>query len=168
MNNTMHYLRFSKYDIKYRNELGHYLRDDWTSISDVGKVCEDELLTMEEYERVEKNYLNTLHDIAQTVGATQFQINGIEMWDFDTDQLDFPLINGTSINLNQCLTLSQKILRNEIWCKIESEKLNIYFGHEYYIYISFDGDLDTVKAIIKKYDLFWEIQERGYFDGRDD
>ena len=48
----MHHLRFSKYDIKYRNELGHYLRDDWTSISDVGKVCEDELLTMEEYEKL--------------------------------------------------------------------------------------------------------------------
>lgn len=164
----MQHLRFSKYDIKYRDENGYYLRDDWTSISHIGDIKEGELLTREEYERVEKNYLNTLHDIAQTVGVTHFHINGIELNGFDTDQLDFPLINGTSINLNQCLTLSQKILRNEIWCKIESEKLNIYFGYEYYIYISFEGDLDTVKAIIKKYDLFWEIQERGYFDGRDD
>lgn len=46
-------IRFSKYDIKYRNVLGHYLRDDWTSIWDVGKVCEGVLVTLEEYERAE-------------------------------------------------------------------------------------------------------------------
>ena len=52
---TMNHLCISKYDIKYRNELGVYLRDDWTSFFDIGKVWEGELLTREEYERVEKN-----------------------------------------------------------------------------------------------------------------
>ena len=60
---TMNHLCISKYDIKYRNELGVYLRDDWTSFFDIGKVWEGELLTREEYERVEKNYLDALLDI---------------------------------------------------------------------------------------------------------
>ena len=163
----MHHLRFSKYDIKYRNELGHYLRDDWTSISDVGKVCEGELLTMEEYERVEKNYLDALLDIIQTIGISRFQIYSSGVWDLDTSQIDFPLSEGTIINIEQCLLLSQQTLREKVWHIIKSPKLNIYFGHDYYIYISFDGDLDTVKAIIKKYDLFWEMQEKDFLDNED-
>ena len=86
----MHHLRFSKYDIKYRNELGHYLRDDWTSISDVGKVCEDELLTMEEYERVERNYLDALLDIIQTIGISHITIAHIDWNDFTQNDFDFP------------------------------------------------------------------------------
>ena len=86
----MHHLRFSKYDIKYRNELGHYLRDDWTSISDVGKVCEDELLTMEEYERVERNYLDALLDIIQTIGISHITIAHIDWHDFTQNDFDIP------------------------------------------------------------------------------
>ena len=165
---TMNHLCISKYDIKYRNELGVYLRDDWTSFFDIGKVWEGELLTREEYERVEKNYLDALRDIAQFVVSNAFEINSIEMWDYDTSHLGFPFVNGSIINLEQCLTLAKDIIREKVWCKIESEKLNIYCEYDYYIYISFEGDLDTVKAIIKKYDLFWEMQDRKWFEKDED
>lgn len=163
----MNHLCISKYDIKYRNELGVYLRDDWTSISDVGKVCEGELVTMEEYERVEKNYLDALWDIIQTIGVSHFQIEGLRPW-VDKDLLDFPLVNGTIINREQCIALAKQILREKIWGHMTSEKLSIYFSYDYYVHISFEGDLDAVKAIIKKYNLFWETEDRGWFDEEED
>ena len=55
----MHQFRVTKYDPAYRNELGHYRRDEWTSFSDVGCEANGSVVTLGEYERVELAYIDS-------------------------------------------------------------------------------------------------------------
>ncbi|MGX7775705.1 hypothetical protein ACVV62_00775 [Streptococcus pluranimalium] len=155
-------LRFSKYDIKYRNELGHYLRDDWTSIGDIGKVREGVLVTLEEYERIENAYINVLREVALTLSITTFEISYLDSLDFDTSTYDFKIEVGASLTLDQALILSRHTLRDEMWCKLVNPRLQFHFGYDDYAYLYFDGDKERVKAIIKKHRLFWEDRESPY------
>lgn len=116
-------IRFSKYDIKYRNELGHYLRDDWTSIWDVGKVCEGVLVTLEEYERVESQYLKTLEEVAKLLDVDSFQIAQLDKYDTDWTYLGFPVEVGATVTIEQFLILSRLALREEIWVSFEHPDL---------------------------------------------
>lgn len=42
----MHKYRITKYDPQYRDEQGIYIREDWTSYSDIGKTYNGKLLTL--------------------------------------------------------------------------------------------------------------------------
>lgn len=48
--------RISKYDPQFRVN-GSYQKNEWTSISDIGKVFDDGVLTLAEYLRVENEYI---------------------------------------------------------------------------------------------------------------
>lgn len=49
--------RVSKYDPQYRIN-GIYQKDEWTAISDVGKVYEGKMFTEDEYCNVEQSYVD--------------------------------------------------------------------------------------------------------------
>src|SRR5438876_10123615 len=51
--------RITKYDPAYRNAAGAYLKDEWTSVSDIGKSFDGKALTVEEYRSVENAYVST-------------------------------------------------------------------------------------------------------------
>lgn len=52
--------RITKYNPKFRNELGHYQKKEWTSVSDIGKIFEGKQLTVEEYLNTENLYINSI------------------------------------------------------------------------------------------------------------
>ena len=108
-------MNFSKYDIQYRNELGHYLRDDWTSFWDVGKICEGVLVTLEEYERVESQYLKTLEEVAKLWHVDSFRIRYIDYHDNDFSSLGFSVEVGAIVTMEQFLGLARLTLREEMW-----------------------------------------------------
>ena len=164
----MQRLRVSKYNKSYRNELGHYLRDDWTSIGDVGRVCEGELVTMEEYERVENNYLKTLREVADLFAVSDFEVRSLEIYpSFGIKNLGFPLMNDMTIPVDNFLELAKRTLREELWAEFISSDLEVYFGYDYYMYLVFNQQMDKVKAIIEQNNLFWEENTYGYFDEQD-
>ncbi len=49
----------TKYNPIYRNELGHYLKDEWTSISDIGTIYNGIEFTFDEYVKVENLYVKS-------------------------------------------------------------------------------------------------------------
>lgn len=49
--------RIIKYNPAFRDERGAYLKDEWTSVSDVGKSFDGEVLTFEEYYKIENAYV---------------------------------------------------------------------------------------------------------------
>ncbi|CAM3496197.1 hypothetical protein STPL106120_09920 [Streptococcus pluranimalium] len=148
--------------IKQQEERIHYLRDDWTSISDIGKVREGVLVTLEEYERIENAYINVLREVALTMSVATFEVLYLDIWDVDTSKYDFKIEVGASLTLEQALLLSRHILREEMWCKLVNPHLEFHFGYDYYAYLYFDGDKERVKDIIKKHRLFWEERESPY------
>ena len=54
MNNT---ITITKYNSIFRDENWNYTRNEWTSISDIGKKFDDVLFTKEEYLEIEKKYI---------------------------------------------------------------------------------------------------------------
>lgn len=76
----MNHYRISKYNPQFRTE-GKYLLDEWTSISDVGKIISNHEFTMKEYERVEKNYINFVTRILHLCGIKQLRIHQLENYD---------------------------------------------------------------------------------------
>ena len=49
--------RITKYNPKFRNNIGHYLRDEWIDYSEIGKFFMDEEFTYEEYIKKEKFWM---------------------------------------------------------------------------------------------------------------
>jgi len=51
--------RVTKYNPRLRNRQGHFKGEAWTAVSDIGKVFDGEVLTIERYRAVEDAYVET-------------------------------------------------------------------------------------------------------------
>ncbi len=65
----MRWFRITRYNPAFRDERGAYTRVTWTSVSDVGRTYDDEVLTLGEYERVERSYLDAVRSFAASGGV---------------------------------------------------------------------------------------------------
>lgn len=70
--------RVSKYNPKHRNEFGHYLKNDWTSFSDIGKVFNGEKLTYYDYFRVESNYVKVVASFMEFLKLKKLKVLNLE------------------------------------------------------------------------------------------
>lgn len=52
--------RITKYNPIFRNENGHYLLDEWICPSEIGKVLNGDLFTLENYLLIENAYIETI------------------------------------------------------------------------------------------------------------
>ena len=52
--------RITKYNPQYRNASGFYLKNDWTSFSDMGKIFDEEELTFKKYLIIGNYYIETI------------------------------------------------------------------------------------------------------------
>ena len=53
--------RITKYNPKYRNERGTYLKNEWISFSDIGKIFDQSKLTFDKYLKIENSYINAIN-----------------------------------------------------------------------------------------------------------
>ena len=63
MNNKWKHCRsITKYNPSFRNEKGHYMKDDWIGFGQIGGVYEGELLTLDSYLQIESKYIKAAYD----------------------------------------------------------------------------------------------------------
>lgn len=137
--------RITNYNPASRNENGAYLKDEWTSISDVGKSFDGKILTVEEYLKVEDAYVSTALKFFSESGIKFLQISYVEKRNLQN--VEKHLYNDISFNpkyVRKKLLVSGRdledicrlVLREIIWCRIETEgNFYIHFGYDYYMYI---------------------------------
>jgi hypothetical protein len=138
----MEFYRVSKYNPEFRNEQGIYTRDDWTDISDVGKVFNNELLTMEKYQKVENRYISVILLILNELKESKIMVMELEKYallpDIDVDEnmavLWVNLVEKSIIEKN-ISDIVRLILRGCLWAKLESSEIKIHFGYDLYMYI---------------------------------
>lgn len=65
--------RISKYDPQFRVN-GAYQKNEWTSVSDIGKVFDDGVLTLAEYLRVENEYIQFCLNAMKAAGVTGLSV----------------------------------------------------------------------------------------------
>ena len=63
--------KISKYNPKNYKD-GAYQLDEWTDFSDIGKVFESGIFTMEEYLKVEKNYIDFILKVVKEKKINSF------------------------------------------------------------------------------------------------
>ena len=125
----MNEYRISKYDLTYRKN-GVYIKEDWTSISDIGKVYDGNLFTLEDYLIVEDSYLRFIHILCTELDVHDIKINGLEDY-----KNKCKYVQASTLSINDVLQISRGCLREEYWCRLESDQIFFHFGYDYYMYI---------------------------------
>ena len=157
----MHYkYRVTKYDPKKRNENGHYQADEWTSISDIGKVFSNKLLTKEEYVNVENSYLFAIEAFLAEANISCLNISSIERGE------EYNFVQGQTIELEKILEIARLSLREKLWCKLSlNHKAYIHFGYDYYMYIGVSRWCGNAISKAEKKGLFVEAYRSPYLRG---
>jgi len=145
-------LRITKYNPRNRDDAGKYLPDDWTSVSDVGKYFEGKRLTITEYLQAEGGYVEALKRLIAIVGVEHLTVNELEINNINKGlfkSLQWKgeispkmLKNKMAIQGQAIYDVVRMVLREMIWCKLSGGYgFYVHFGHDYYMYVGFDGDL---------------------------
>lgn len=171
---SIHGWRITKYNPAFRDESGAYLKDDWTSISEVGNLFDGKRLTVEEYHRVESAYVSTALDFLLAADIKSLKVNSLEKNNLPNAErrhiADIPynpksLRNSTNVSGEILASICRLVLREVIWCRLESELgFYIHFGWDYYMYV---GSLISSKEAIengKANGLFIEEMMSPYLD----
>jgi hypothetical protein len=147
--------RITKYNPAFRNEQGAYLKDEWTSISEVGDSFDGKILTFEEYRKIEDTYVSTALCFLSESNIDSVKVNSLEKYNLSrtgkeilTD-IEFNskiLKNNFEVSVEVFKDVCRLILRDVIWCRLESNSdFYVHFGWDYYMYIG--SSICSEKAI---------------------
>jgi hypothetical protein len=144
--------RVTKYDPVHRESRVGYTRSDWSSISDIGRIFNDVVLTEVEYQQVEEAYVAVAMAFLNEAGVSSLMVKGLEH-----DQL-VPLSfeEGSMLELNQIREVIRRLLREEFWCRLEGSGSFIHVGYDFYMYVGVLSPCPKAMAFTQQLGLFSE------------
>jgi hypothetical protein len=166
------YWRITKYNPLYRDENDHYLKDEWTSFSDIDDVN----LTSEKYLFTENAYVNAVNCFISEMGITSLEVSDLEKYnltDLDKKKLELfseeminvynSIRNRDVINIKMVDNICKLALRETLWCKLKYEHgFVVHFGFDYYMYIGCSLKCEKAIEKVNKSGLFVEPCESPY------
>lgn len=170
--------RITKYDLRYRDEYGHYTRDEWTSWCDIGRTFEDRVFTKDDYITWENRYIRAIEKILHDRNIEELHIVDLEMPDVFAEntsslaekglnlsegasELYEMLVSGKrAILANDISAVMELLLRDFIWCRLcHGSETEIYTGYDYYMYYNGTELTASVIKSISDTGLFIECEE---------
>jgi hypothetical protein len=160
--------RITKYNPAYRNSLGSYLKDDWTAISDIGKIYKNQKFTIDEYLKVEDRYIEVILLFMIFLNLKSLYITYLEKNNTILDNKNIPYSSsmlelyekisvGKQINIKEVSDIARLVLRELLWCKLENKNMFVHFGDDYYMYIGTSKEIsESLKKKIESLNLFVE------------
>jgi hypothetical protein len=156
----------TKYEInKYPPSLfkhGRFLRDDWTSCTDIERVMPRGILDRTEYLRVEGLYLAAISAIARAVEPDLLQVHDVEFWETASDHLTnlglADVLDGSAAPAEgepvagaRLDNLARRCLREAAWLELMvMPRLLVHFGYDLRLIIASSiplaGPLDQVRS----------------------
>ena len=138
-------LRVTKYNPKFRHEDGGYLKDEWTSVSDVGRIYDGKPFNYKEYLRIEDAYVAVINRFLSSQNIKSMVISYYESGNGDDHvptviKIQRPvgqkkLKRGSRLSKRFISLCARRVLRETCWCKLESDRgAFIHFGWDYYMY----------------------------------
>ena len=149
-------VRISKYDPIFRID-GAYIKDEWTSFSDIGHVFGGIPLQEEEYLLIERAYIQCIIELFQVSNGQKLRIDGLER-----NILMFRWRNNQAMSTAKTEQFIKDCLREKCWGRLSSQNFFIHFGYDYYVYIGCDLPYEDIARIISKNGLFMEIMNSPY------
>ncbi|MBL4709109.1 MAG: hypothetical protein JKY48_11800 [Flavobacteriales bacterium] len=163
--------RISKYNPIHRDKKGAYIKQEWTSLSDVNETFDSKLFTLNEYRKTEDLYINQIKQALKENNARLLKVVELEKWEPELvldknvapiyDQKDYKIYKSLEdkdiVNIEDALIIARLNLRSDIWCKLVDfdENFEIHFGYDYYMYFTFLDNNNNLEPISKM--LFIEI-----------
>ncbi|MBS9464380.1 hypothetical protein KIM67_18305 [Flagellimonas sp. 389] len=144
--------QISKYNPVFKTEDGKYIKDDWTSVSDIDKIFDGKLLTVDDYLDMEAKYIAIVKKVLDETESSYLKVVGLEKFDdyldkaenipYDnrSDEIYESLKEGKVLNLDDALILLKLVLRNNVWCYLTNKYVTIQAGDDFYIYITLENE----------------------------
>jgi hypothetical protein len=166
--------RITKYNPAFRDERGAYLKEEWTSVSDVGKSFGGVILTFGEYRRIEDAYVSTALSLVSEAGLDALTITHLETHGVakaraeDLRGIAFdPKLASTGMSLPRGALgdVCRLVLREILWCKLEAVSgFYLHFGYDYYMYVGSPVRSEKSIAYGRQQGLFVEEMGSPYLD----
>lgn len=166
------HLRVTKYPPAHRDPQGRYLRNEWTSIADLGKVFADGVFALADYLAVEQAYVDVVKSILARLRVVELEITELENYGEPPSPLHIQGITTSVQAIDDGIKVSGQVLedvmrlclREVIWCKLQGEGgFYVHFGYDYYMYVGYGGEmsLDGISAV----GIYIEERESPYLEG---
>ncbi|MTI85694.1 MAG: hypothetical protein FH756_17810 [Firmicutes bacterium] len=165
--------RITKYNPLYRNEEGAFLKKNWTSYSDIGRIFGGREFTFDEYVMVENKYIDAVISLMKCIDISHLEVTDLEKYT-DTVGLDenasenmvclFNTIGKNHVvDIDNIPDVCRLILREYMWCKLKYDVyMYVHFGYDFYMYVgSYLKCQDDLDNIIKS-GLFVEAFQSPY------
>lgn len=166
-----------KYAPENYNEDGVYTKEEWTSVSDIGRCFDGKELTISEYLTIEQRYINVVLAIMSATHCKYLTISYIELhpqWALQRIKREKNLKDGNSlcqalkslkirerIHISQIPDVMRLLLREHVYLVLCSKvhKLSLSVGYDYYMYISTNLSETIVKEIVEGQKLYLNPRE---------
>jgi hypothetical protein len=143
--------RVTKYDPAHRAASGAYRREEWTSFGDIGRSFGGEVLTAEAYRRVEDAYVATALSFWREVGKPELTARGVEAAADGSAPVE-----GSTVEEARLDELIRGLLREDLWCRLESATYFLHVGWDYYAYVGVPSPCPESCALAASSGLFVE------------
>jgi hypothetical protein len=150
--------RVTKYNPAFRDARGAFTRDEWTCFRDIGESFAGVTLNREEYERVERAYVNVALAFLSESGVSSLTVEGLE----NSRNTQLTISNGSVLPLEQIGDLTARVLREEFWCRLVGVEAFLHFGWDYYMYVGVLTPCPVAQALSASLGLFVEDFESPY------
>lgn len=161
--------RITKYNPKNRDEDGSYLKDEWTSCYDIGKSYDDKEFTVNDYITIENLYIDAILSFMKEINVQALTVKYLEKYNDSIRTNEIPLMyteemirlfksvhEGSAIGIEDVQHLCRLVLREQLWCKLETNKMFVHFGYDFYMYIGCMYNCENIISFIKSTGLFIE------------
>lgn len=146
--------RVTKYDPAIR--LSGETYDEWTSYGDVGATFNGIVLNRTTYEKVEAAYISVATAFLREADVGCLTVRGLEY----QKGAKPPYAEGACVE--DVAAIMTKVLREELWCRLEGHRGFIHFGWDYYMYIGVASACPEAQEWATKVGLFIEEMRSPY------
>lgn len=168
--------RITKYNPANRIN-GVYTKQEWISIGDIGNLYSNAEFLIEHYLQTESLYIMAIISIMKEININSLQVTNLDKHDFgflddrfhfiysvEMKELYSNIKNGDYISGNELELLCKLILREKLWCKLQSSSMFVHFGFDYYMYIGSGLECSDSLELISNSGLFIEPFRSPYLE----
>jgi hypothetical protein len=149
---------------KFRH--GKFLREEWTSCGDIGRVDSPVRVDRDEYLRVENLYVMAINEISKLIQPELLRVRGLEFWEASSDQLSTLGLadvfdgavapdEGEHVSGARLDNIARRCLREVAWCELwHPPTLLVHFGYDLRLIVAATLPLTEVLDKIRHSGLF--------------
>jgi len=159
----------TKYNPVFRNDEGHYKKEEWIGFFQLGKKTGGDILTYDEYVKIENRYVLAAKLFLSFNNCSDIIIMNLEKQEIDDFSFYFRndekglietlnavkeggIVSGENID-NIIRLILREVIWAELFCKTD-ESVAVRFGYDFYMYFNSPKKWEILIPEIEKIGLF--------------